>query len=90
LSARTGTVIVSSNVTGRRLNIFAPTHIVIAKKSQLVNDIAQGLEKIKNKYDSLPTLISYITGPSRTADIEKTLIIGAHGPKKLIVFIYND
>ncbi len=90
LSARTGTVVVSSKVTGRRINIFAPIHIVIAKKSQLVNDIDEALKKITEKYTYLPSAISYITGPSRTADIEKTLIIGAHGPKKLIVFIENN
>jgi len=90
LSARTGTVIVSSKVTGRRINIFAPTHIVIAKKSQIVKDIDEGLDKLTNKYKNLPSAISFITGPSRTADIEKTLIIGAHGPKKLIVFIENN
>jgi len=90
LSARTGTVIVSSKVTGRRINIFAPIHIVIARKSQLVKDIDEGLDKLTEKYKYLPSAISYITGPSRTADIEKTLIIGAHGPKKLIVFIENN
>ena len=90
LSARTGTVVVSSKVTGRRINIFAPTHIVLAKKSQIVSDIDEAFVKIKEKYSALPSAISYITGPSRTADIEKTLIIGAHGPKKLIVFIENN
>lgn len=90
LSARTGTVIVSSKVTGRRINIFAPIHIIVAKKSQLVNDIDEGLDKLTNKYKNLPSAISYVTGPSRTADIEKTLIIGAHGPKKLIVYIENN
>jgi len=90
LSARTGTVIVSSKVTGRRINIFAPIHIIIAKKSQLVKDIDEGIDKLTEKYKYLPSAISYITGPSRTADIEKTLIIGAHGPKKLIVFIENN
>ncbi len=90
LSARTGTVIVSSKVTGRRINIFAPIHIIIAKKSQLVNDIDEGITKLTEKYKHLPSAVSYITGPSRTADIEKTLIIGAHGPKRLIVFIENN
>jgi L-lactate dehydrogenase complex protein LldG len=90
LSARTGTVIVSSKVTGRRINIFAPVHIIVAKESQLVKDIDEGIDKLTNKYKFLPSAISYITGPSRTADIEKTLIIGAHGPKNLIVFIEEN
>jgi len=46
---------------------------------------------MKRKYkDEYPSMISLITGPSRTADIEKTLIIGAHGPKEVYVFLIDD
>ncbi len=73
--------------SGRRLMIFPPVHIVIANASQLVTDIKDGLAGIKLKYPSiLPSSITLITGPSRTADIEKTLVLGAHGPKELYVF----
>ncbi len=91
LSARTGSVVVSSKSgSGRRLNIYPNIHFVIANKNQIVKDIDQAIEKIKEKYNNnLPSLITNITGPSRTADIEKTLILGAHGPKELIVFILN-
>jgi L-lactate dehydrogenase complex protein LldG len=89
LIARNGSVLVSNgNAAGRRLGIYPHHHIVIAYTSQLVLDLKDGFTILKNKYkDSLPTMISAVTGPSRTADIEKTLVLGAHGPKELIVFL---
>ena len=51
----------------------------------------EGLSKLKKKYNGkLPSMISTITGPSRTADIEKTLVMGAHGPKEVYVFLIDD
>jgi len=92
LIARTGSIMVSSaNQSGRRLTIFPPVHIVIAFTSQIVKDIDDGLILIKKKYkNNFPSMISLITGPSRTADIEKTLVYGAHGPKELILFLVDD
>lgn len=92
LVARLGSIMVSSRqVSGRRLNIYPPVHIVIAYSSQLVPDIKHALAGIKAKYsDQFPSLVSLITGPSRTADIEKTLVMGAHGPKELFVFLIDD
>ena len=92
LIARFGSVLVSSaQSAGRQLNVFPPVHIIIAKTSQLVAEISDGLKKIQEKYaKNTPSMISLITGPSRTADIEKTLILGAHGPKDLYVFLVDD
>lgn len=92
LIARNGSVLISNNnLSGRRLSIYPPVHIVFAKASQLVMDIKHGLALIKERYGSqLPSLISTITGPSRTADIEKKLVLGAHGPKSLYVFLIED
>jgi L-lactate dehydrogenase complex protein LldG len=92
LIARLGTVMVSSNVSpGRRMTVFPEIHIVVAYTSQLVPDLKDALKNIRKKYeDNFPSLISLITGPSRTADIEKTLILGAHGPKELYVFLIED
>ena len=88
LVARNGSILISTGMqSGRKLMIFPPVHIVIANASQLVTDIKDGLAGIKSKYPSkLPSSITLITGPSRTADIEKTLVLGAHGPKELYVF----
>ncbi|WP_073237312.1 LutC/YkgG family protein [Pedobacter caeni] len=92
LIARNGSVMVSNeNAAGRRLSIFPHHHIVIARTGQLVLDLKDAFKLIKNKYaDQLPSMISTITGPSRTADIEKTLVLGAHGPKELFVFLIDD
>lgn len=89
LVAHTGSVMVSSaQKGGRQLFIYPPVHVVIASKNQLVPYLEQAYAGILEKYnDALPSQISLITGPSRTADIEKTLVMGAHGPRELHVFI---
>jgi len=92
LVAHLGSVLISSaQISGRRLNVFPETHIVVADQSQLTDYLDRALEKLQNKYkNELPSLISNITGPSRTADIEKTLVMGMHGPKSLIVIISEE
>jgi len=92
LIARTGSIMVSSRqASGRRLPAFPPVHIVFAYTSQLVQDIKDALKGMKTKYGTnIPSMISLITGPSRTADIEKTLVLGMHGPKEVYVFLIDD
>ena len=92
LIARLGTIMVSSRVSpGRRMNVFPEIHLILATTSQLVPDLKQALQNIRKKYgEDFPSMISLITGPSRTADIEKTLVMGAHGPKELYVFLLED
>ena len=88
LIARTGSVVLSSvQAAGRQLSIAADIHIVVAFSSQLVYTIKEALIKIKERFDPIPSLITITTGPSRTADIEKTLVMGAHGPKELYIFL---
>ncbi|GGH09543.1 hypothetical protein FAZ19_01865 [Sphingobacterium alkalisoli] len=92
LIARNGSVMISNgNAGGRRLSIYPPIHIVFAKTSQLVMDLKHAFSHIKGKYGTeLPSMITTITGPSRTADIQKMLVLGAHGPKELYVFLVED
>lgn len=92
LIARTGSILLSSKQSaGRALPIFPPAHLVIAYTSQLVYDIKDAMQAVTQKYEGmLPSLISLATGPSRTADIEKTLVLGAHGPKEVYVFLIDD
>ncbi|HEK21752.1 MULTISPECIES: LutC/YkgG family protein [unclassified Mucilaginibacter] len=91
LIARNGTILLSNaNAAGRRLSIYPPVHIVLAYSSQIVLDLKDGFKLIKEKYgNQLPSMITHVTGPSRTADIEKTLVLGAHGPKELFVFLLD-
>lgn len=92
LIARTGSILVSgASESGRRLSIYPEKHIVVAYASQLQADIKDGLALVKEKYgDQFPSMLSLVSGPSRTADIEKTLVMGAHGPKELILFLIDD
>lgn len=92
LIARNGSVLLSNqNAAGRRLSIFPHHHIVVARTGQLVPDLKDGLSLLKSKYgNQLPSMVTTVTGPSRTADIEKTLVLGAHGPKELFVFLIDD
>jgi L-lactate dehydrogenase complex protein LldG len=92
LIARLGSIMVSSKQQcGRRMFVYPPVHIVLAYTSQLVPDLKQALVGIRQKYgDKVPSMISVITGPSRTADIEKTLVMGAHGPKDIYTFLVDD
>jgi len=89
LIAHTGSVMVSSaQKGGRQMFVYPPVHIVVARKEQLVTYLEDAYSAILKKYGKkLPSQISLITGPSRTADIEKTLILGAHGPRELHVFL---
>ncbi len=89
LVARTGSVVVSSATgSGRQMHAFPPVHIVIADQGQLVSYPDDALRLMQEKYgNDLPSTISFITGPSRTADIEKTLVMGAHGPKEFFIFV---
>jgi L-lactate dehydrogenase complex protein LldG len=92
LVARTGSMVLSAaQPTGRTVSVYAPVHICIAYTSQLVYDIKDAVQLMKSKYgSSLPSMITFATGPSRTADIEKTLVVGVHGPKEVYCFLIDD
>ncbi len=92
LIARTGSILISSRQqSGRTLPIFPPVNIVIASTKQLVMDIHDGFASIRKKYDgNFPSMVNLNSGPSRTADIEKTLVLGAHGPKEVYVFLIDN
>jgi L-lactate dehydrogenase complex protein LldG len=89
LIAETGSVMVSSaSPSGRKMFVFPDSHIIIAGINQLVSTLGEAYKKISDKYkNNFPSQITLITGPSRTADIEKTLVLGAHGPKEIYVFL---
>jgi L-lactate dehydrogenase complex protein LldG len=88
LVAQTGSIIVSTlSAGGRALSVLPPTHLVIARREQLVPDLVTAMALLRKRYDRhWPSTLSVITGPSRTADIEKILVMGAHGPKRLAVY----
>jgi L-lactate dehydrogenase complex protein LldG len=90
LVAQTGGVLVTNrSAGGRALSVLPPHHIVLARREQLVPDLPEAFAVLKRKYASkYPSFICFITGPSRTSDIERILVLGAHGPKKLTILCF--
>ncbi len=92
LVARTGSVLLSAaTASGRRLSIYPDQHLVLARPSQVVAEIGEALRVVQARYGRrMPSMVSLTTGPSRTADIEKTLVLGAHGPRRLALFLLEE
>jgi L-lactate dehydrogenase complex protein LldG len=92
LVAQTGSVLLTSrSAGGRALSVLPPHHVVLARGSQLLADLPDALALLKKKYaPDYPSFISFITGPSRTGDIERILVLGAHGPKKLTIILLQE
>jgi L-lactate dehydrogenase complex protein LldG len=92
LVARTGTLVLSSTASGGRTpSVYAPVHICLATTRQLVYDISDALALLQQQYGAaLPSQLSFASGPSRTADIEKTLVTGVHGPKEVFCFLIDQ
>jgi L-lactate dehydrogenase complex protein LldG len=91
LVARTGAIVMSSaQQSGRTVSAYAPVHICIAYVNQLVYDTREALKGIKDKYgSSMPSFITFAAGPSRSTDMEKTLVVGVHGPKEVYLFLID-
>ena len=89
LIAQTGGVLVTARSGGGRgLSVLVPHHIVLARPEQLVPDLSAAFALLESRYGAtLPSSISFITGPSRTGDIERILVLGAHGPARLTIVI---
>jgi len=92
LVARTGSILLSSaQQSGRTVSVYAPVHICIASTKQLVYDIDDSIMQLRDKYGTeFPSMVTLASGPSRTADIEKTLVVGVHGPKEVFCFLIDD
>ena len=90
LVAQTGSVCLTTRSSGgRSLSILPPHHIVVARRDQVLPDLPAAYALLKQKYAATgyPSFMSFSTGPSRTGDIERILVLGAHGPKKLTVLL---
>src|SRR5882724_3861429 len=92
--AETGTLmLISGAQTPTTLNFLPDTHIVVVRGDQVVASYEDGLDRLRatGAPATLPRVINFITGPSRTADIEQHIELGAHGPRRLhIVLVENS
>jgi L-lactate dehydrogenase complex protein LldG len=85
--AETGTIVVSSGRGRSRLvSLLPPVHIALVPTSRLTVDL---FTWTAGRGGAIPASVSLISGPSKTADIEQVMAIGVHGPKRLIVILYD-
>jgi L-lactate dehydrogenase complex protein LldG len=85
--AETGTIVVSSAPGRSRLvPLLPPVHIALAPTSKLTTDL---FTWTAGRSGAMPANVTLISGPSKTADIEQTMAIGVHGPKRLIIILYD-
>jgi L-lactate dehydrogenase complex protein LldG len=92
LVAQTGSILLTArSAGGRALSVLPPHHVVIAKASQVVPDLPAAFDLLYARYgENYPSFATFITGPSRTGDIERILVLGAHGPRILTVILLSD
>jgi L-lactate dehydrogenase complex protein LldG len=91
--AETGTLMLTSGPEAPvTLNFLPDNHVVVLKASQVVGSYEDGWDRLRATHGAgrLPRTVNFITGPSRTADIEQTIQLGAHGPRRLHVLLVED
>lgn len=92
--ADTGTLVLfTDEKRPRGVSLLPPVHLAIVRRLDIVSDISELFIILKQRLNagqSVPSCMTFITGPSRTADIELNLTLGVHGPKELYVLIMSD
>ncbi len=90
--AETGTLaLVSGTDNPTTLNFLPDSHIVVLYAEDVVGDLETVFERVRARYGAgkMPRTLNFITGPSRSADIEQTLLFGAHGPRRLHIVLVD-
>ena len=95
--AETGTLMLVSGAQSPTRNNFLPdTHIVVMRGRQVVPSYEEGWTRLRDAQRgadgraAMPRTVNFITGPSRTGDIEQRLELGAHGPRRLHIVLIDD
>jgi L-lactate dehydrogenase complex protein LldG len=91
--AETGTLVLTSGADNpTTLNFLPDVHIVVVQERDVVSDFETAMAHLRSRFgaSAMPRAVNMITGPSRSADIEQTLILGAHGPRKLHVIVVGE
>lgn len=87
--AETGTLMMRSGPDHpTTLNFLPDTHVVVIRKSQIVGSYEDAWDRIRE--GKMPRTVNFITGPSRTGDIEQTIFLGAHGPRRMHIVLVED
>ena len=86
--AETGTIVVTSSAeTPTATTLLPDTHIAVVREGDVVAGMEEAFERVRARHDGMPRAINMISGPSRTGDIEQTIVLGAHGPYRVHVLL---
>jgi L-lactate dehydrogenase complex protein LldG len=89
--AETGTLVLASGPESpATLALVPPTHVAIVPVDRLVGTYEEAWKTLRARSAKSPRVVNWITGPSRTADIEQTLLLGAHGPQRLFIVLVDE
>ena len=88
--AETGTLMMKSGPAHpTTLNFLPDTHLVVLHASQIVGSYEDAWDRLRAG-EAMPRTVNFITGPSRTGDIEQTIFLGAHGPRRMHIVLVED
>jgi len=88
--AETGTLMMMSGPNSPiTLNFLPETHVIVVKRADIKAAYEDGWDLVRDK-GALPRSVNMVTGPSRTGDIEQTIYLGAHGPRRLHILVVDD
>ncbi|MGH8664385.1 MAG: LutC/YkgG family protein, partial [Burkholderiales bacterium] len=88
--AETGTLLqLSAHDRPASTSLLPETHIAIVPAARIVNGMEDAWALVRGECGTLPRAVNFISGPSRTADIEQTLVLGAHGPYRVHIVVVH-
>jgi L-lactate dehydrogenase complex protein LldG len=86
--AETGTLmLLSGERTDLATSLLPDTHIAVVRASRIVRSLEDGWDLLRREHGRLPRQVAFVSGPSRTADIEMTLVLGIHGPYRVHIIL---
>lgn len=86
--AETGTLmLLSGPQTPATVSLLPETHIAVVEKTRIVATMEDAWDRLRNEHGKLPRAVNFVSGPSRTADVEQTVTLGAHGPYRVLIIV---
>ena len=89
--AETGTLmLLSGPQTPATASLLPETHIAVVEKARIVATMEDAWDRLRNEHGKLPRAVNFVSGPSRTADVEQTVTLGAHGPYRVLIIVVGE
>lgn len=80
-------MLLSGTRTPATVSLLPETHVAVVERTCMVATMEDAWDRLRSVHGTLPRAVNFISGPSRTADIEQTVTLGAHGPYRVLIVI---